>query len=351
MTGGLELDVAVRRGDLDLRATLDVASSERVAVVGPNGAGKTTLLDVIGGLVAVDRGRVVLGGVVLDDGASNFVEPERREISRLFQDRMLFAHLTVLDNVAFGLRARGAKRATARSTAMSWLDRLGVADLAAMRPTTLSGGQQQRVALARALAGSPRAILLDEPLSALDATSRHDMSQALREHLADRSVPVVLVTHDPVEAMAFADRIVVLEGGRITQIDVPLGLRTRPATPWIADLVGVNLFSGRAQGTSVLLDNGHELAVGAVHHGPVDVTIHPRAITLHGTPPQGSARNVWPTVVVDVVEVDDRVRVVVGGPVPLVAEITAAARAELAIVPGASIIVSCKATELHVVAR
>src|SRR4029079_5470738 len=161
----LVAQVGLRIGSLDLDVALDVQAGEVLAILGPNGSGKTTLLRAIAGLVAIDRGRVVVDDKVLDDPIENvFVPAERRPVGGVFQDYLLFAHLTALDNVAFGLRARGATKPEAHEHAMEWLDKVGLAEVANHRPRTWSGGQAQRVALAGALATDPRLLLLDEPL-------------------------------------------------------------------------------------------------------------------------------------------------------------------------------------------
>jgi len=210
----LEARVGLRLGRLDLEVELAVGTGELVVLLGPNGAGKTTLLRALAGLVPLDRGRVVLDGAVLEDTAAGaWVPTERRPVGFVFQDYLLFPHLSALENVAFGLRARGLARAEARRRAAAWLDRVGLAAHAAARPRALSGGQAQRVALARAMVGEPRLLLLDEPLAALDAATRAEVRRDLRRHLASFGGTRLLVTHDPLEALALADRLVVLEGG------------------------------------------------------------------------------------------------------------------------------------------
>ncbi|HVN85031.1 MAG TPA: ATP-binding cassette domain-containing protein, partial [Candidatus Binatia bacterium] len=180
----LAASVRVVLGMLDLRVNVQVGDGEVVAVLGPNGAGKTTLLRALAGLLPLDEGRVVLGDVILEDvAARTFVPPERRPIGVVFQDYLLFPHLSALDNVAFGLRCGGLGRSEARRRAFEWLERVGLAQQSALKPAALSGGQAQRVALARALAVGPRLLLLDEPLSALDIRTRADLRRDLRRHL------------------------------------------------------------------------------------------------------------------------------------------------------------------------
>jgi molybdate transport system ATP-binding protein len=346
---GLACRAAVHYERLDLDVALDVAPGELVALVGPNGAGKSTLLRAIAGLQPIDHGRITLDGVALDDpDAEVFVAANQRQIGIVFQDRLLFDHMTVVENVAFGLRSRGTARADARASARAWLARLGVAELAGARPAELSGGQAQRVALARALAFEPRLLLLDEPFGALDATTRVEVKRDIREHLSTLDIPRVIVTHDPVEAITLGDRIVVLEDGRVTQQGTPDEIRTHPRSTYVANFLGLNLFRGVLRDGTLTLDDGVLISVVDHIRGPVTATIHPNAITLSRGRPEGSARNAWATTVDDVDDEGDRVRVRVAGPIPLTVEITPAARRELAITTGSSVWVSFKATAVSV---
>ena len=344
----LGASVAVQRGTLALDASLDVRAGEAIAIVGPNGAGKSTLLGVLAGLLALDSGRVVLDDVVLDDPVDDvFVAPEGRPVGMVFQDQRLFPHLSALDNVAFGLRCRGQDAETARRRARDWLARLGLDGAADARPGALSGGQAQRVALARALAPDPRLLLLDEPLSAVDVSARAALRRELRRHLEQFAGVALVVTHDPLDAAALADRLVVLEAGRVVQTGALVDLAARPASRWIADLAGVNLLHGVvADGSRIRLEGGGELFVPEAGSGAVLVVIHPRAVTLHRTRPDGTPRNVWRGQVDGVDPEGSRARVRVGGTPPLVAEVTAAAVAELGLAPGVEVWVAVKATEI-----
>lgn len=214
----LDADLGVHVGSLSVSAELHLEPGTITAIVGPNGAGKTSLLRALAGLLPLDIGRVVLGDRVFDDVGSGIHLPaEQRRIGMVFQGQRLFENLTVRENVAFGLRARRVPRTEARTVADDWLSRVGLDGLGSRLPHQLSGGQSQRVALARALAIEPALLLLDEPLSALDAATRADMRTELRTHLANLSVPTILVTHDIVDARMIADQVIVLEAGRITQ--------------------------------------------------------------------------------------------------------------------------------------
>jgi molybdate transport system ATP-binding protein len=355
---GLVAEVRVTLGSLDLDVALDVAPGEVVGLLGPNGAGKTTLLRALAGLRPLAGGRVVLDDVVLDEPAARrFVPPERRSIGVVFQDLRLFPHLTARDDVAFGLRARRVPRAAAHATALDWLERVGLADRAGARTTELSGGQAQRVALARALAPDPSLLLLDEPLSALDAATRAEVRRVLRAHLTAFAGPAVVVTHDAVDALTLADRLVVLDAGRVVQVGAPGEVARRPLSRWVADLVGLTLVPGtvRAGGT-VEASGGHVLSVAGgadeLHPGEaVHVAIRPGAVALFRSRPDGSPRNVWAAVVTGVESAADRVRVQAAGPVDVTADITHAALADLGLVPGDDVWISVKATDLDVYPR
>jgi molybdate transport system ATP-binding protein len=342
VAGRLSAEVGVRLGQLDLDVTLDAGADEIVAVVGPNGAGKTTLLRALAGLVRLDRGRVTLGDVVITD-----LPPEQRPVAVVFQDAVLFPHLSAVDNVGYGLRARGADRNDARRRAGEWLERVGV-DAPQRRPAALSGGEAQRVALARALATEPALLLLDEPLSAVDVRAKAQLRRVLREQLASTPAVRLLVTHDPVDAMALADRLVVVEDGRVTQEGPLADVTTRPRSAWVARLAGLNLFRGRADAGRLLLDDGSALSVASDVRGPAFALVHPRAVTLHRARPEGSARNAWAGEAAGLHLDGGRVRVQVDGTPPIVAEVTSAAAADLRLAEGGPVWISLKATEVDV---
>ena len=344
----LAAHVALVLGSLDLDVELDAADGETVAILGPNGAGKTTLLRALAGLVPIDRGRIELDDVLLDDGERVFVPPERRPVGVVFQDYLLFPHLTVLENVAFGLRSRGERRTTARTVARSALERVELGELAGVKPRELSGGQAQRVALARAIASEPRLLLLDEPLAALDQSARGAVRRELRSQLASFRGVRVLVTHDPLDAAALADRLVILEHGAVVQCGTFADISARPRSGYVADLVGVNLLRGRARGDHLDLETGGQLIVPDAGSGEVLAVLHPRAVALHRTRPNGSPRNVTEGTVESIEFLGDRVRVQVTGAMPLVAEITPAALRELGLTEGTPVWTAVKATEITV---
>ncbi|MCU1458791.1 MAG: modC [Actinomycetia bacterium] len=347
----LRVRVDLRLGSLHLDVDLDVEPGETVAILGPNGAGKTTLLRCIGGLAPIDAGRLALDDDVWDEpGAGIFVPPERRSVGFGFQDYVLFPHLSARENVAFGPRSRGVAKREARHRAEEWLGRVGLGDVAGAKPEALSGGQAQRVALARALATDPQVLLLDEPLAALDASTRGEVRRDLRAHLAAFPGVRILVTHDPIDAATLADRLVIVEDGRIVQTGTLAEVTGRPRSRYVAELVGVNLVQGVASGNDVALDGGGVLVVPSEERGAVFAVIRPQAVALHRTRPAGSPRNVWSGRVASVELLGDRVRVRVDGSPALVAEVTPAALHELALVEGAEIWVSLKATEVNVFA-
>ena len=352
--GGLTVYAEVRRGDFTLTVGLAATPGQVVGVLGPNGAGKSTLLSAVAGLTPVSSGRITLAGRVLDDASTGaFVEPAGRPVGFVFQNYRLFPYLTVAENVAFSPRARGLGKRAAKSAASHWLDRLGLTDLAGRKPGQLSGGQAQRVALARALAGQPALLLLDEPLSALDAGTRLDVQAELKRHLADFAGPCLLVTHDPLEALVLADTLLVLEHGRIAQEGTPADVARRPGTEYVAKLVGLNLYAGHADGSGVALTAGGAFIIpDHGQHGDVFVAVRPSAIVVSTQRPiASSARNAWPARVAGLTLLSDRVRLDLHGQPPALVDVTPAAVAELSLDPGSQVWLTAKATDLEVYPR
>ncbi|EGX61499.1 ABC transporter ATP-binding protein [Streptomyces zinciresistens K42] len=340
---GLDARLVVERGAFRLDVTLSAAPGDVVALLGPNGAGKTTALRALAGLVALTDGHLRLDGAALDR-----TPPEARPVGVVFQDYLLFPHLTALDNVAFGPRCHGATKAGARALAAEWLERMDLTAHAGAKPRRLSGGQAQRVALARALATRPRLLLLDEPLAALDARTRLDVRAQLRRHLADFEAVAVLVTHDPLDAMVLADRLVVIEDGGIVQEGSPTHVARHPRTDYIAHLVGLNLYRGRAEGHTVRLDAGPAITTSEDLGGPVFVAFPPSAVTLHRDRPTGSsARNLWRCEVAGLETHGDQIRAALTGELALAADLTTVAAAELDLHPGATVWAALKAAETH----
>jgi molybdate transport system ATP-binding protein len=347
----LDAEVRLQRGKLTINVSLHVDAGEVVALLGPNGAGKTSVLRALAGLTELDSGHIHVDGRVLEAPENHVrVPPDRRPMGMVFQDYLLFPHLSALDNVAFGLRCRGWSRPDSRARAAGWLDRVGLADLARARVSALSGGQSQRVALARALVLEPSVLLLDEPLAALDSRTRIAVRSELRRHLDGFPGCAVLVTHDALDAIVLGDRIVVIEHGRVVQEGTPLSVARHPRTDYVARLVGVNLLRGVATADGVTLESGAVVVTApdaSVAAGrPALVAFGPAAVALHRHRPSGSPRNVWPATVVGLEWHPAGVRIELAGTVACVADVTSAAVAELELVPGREVWAAVKATEV-----
>jgi molybdate transport system permease protein len=326
-------------------ADLHADPGEIVAVVGPNGAGKSTLLRALAGLLPA-TGSIELGGRdVIDLPAYD------RRIGWVPQERVLFDRKSALDNAAYGLIANGARRRAARRAALEWLERLGVGHLAKKRPAELSGGQAARVALARALAPAPELLLLDEPLAALDAGTRDDVRRLLRTTLTVGRAPTLIVTHDVVDVVALADRVLVLEAGRLVQDASPAAVAAAPQTSWVAGLLGQNAWTGTTDATGLHVEGGgHVSAAEPGRPGQRALALaEPAAVTLHRRPPEGSARTVIEGDIVELRALGGRVCVVLGGRRYVTAEFTAAAAAELGLADGGRVWASIKATEVRIV--
>ncbi|WP_159945204.1 MULTISPECIES: ABC transporter ATP-binding protein [unclassified Nocardiopsis] len=356
----LDARLRLERDGFGLDVDLEVGPGEILALLGPNGAGKSTVLRALAGLVPLTGGHVRL------DGREETATPvERRPVGVVFQDYLLFPHMSALDNVAFGPRRQGLSRAGARERASALLAHMGLSEYARVRPRRLSGGQAQRVALARALAVRPRLLLLDEPMAALDASTRIDVRARLRSLLEGFDGATVLVTHDPLDAMVLADRIAVVEGGRVVQQGPPADVARRPRTAYVARLVGLNLFRGTAEGTTVTLDpaapavsagtgapppedaGAARVEVHEAHHGPALVAFPPRAVALYPRRPQGSPRNAWHLTVEGTERFGDQVRVHLAGRPSLAADISPAALAELGLTRGDRVWAQVKAAEVE----
>jgi molybdate transport system ATP-binding protein len=337
----LALDISVALRALRVGIALDVGR-ETVALVGPSGAGKTTVLRAVAGLVRPDRGRIAFGqDVWLDTEHGVDRPPEARSVGYVFQDYALFPHLSVRKNVSFG----GAHRVD------ELLERFGIGQLAKARPPDISGGERQRVALARALARDPAVLLLDEPLSALDAHTRNGVRAELRELLAELRLPTLLVTHDFEDAAALADRVSVVLDGKLLQTGTAAELVLDPADPFVASLTGSVLLPGLARPgpdglTEVMLDDGTLVYSAEPGSGRVGVVLHPWEITLARSDSTDSARNHIRAPIAALVPDGDRVRVRVGA---LTAEVTSAAARDLGLEPGVTVVASFKATGARLV--
>jgi molybdate transport system ATP-binding protein len=299
-----------------LEVELTAEPGEVVAVIGPNGAGKSTLLAALAGLETAE-GEVVVGGESWTDPP---LSVQDRRVGVVFQSGLLFPHLTALDNVAFGPRSRGVDRAAAEALARSWLERFGIADLASRRPGALSGGQAQRVAIARALAGEPVLLLMDEPFSGLDATVASSLRLELARHLAAYDGVCLLVTHDAIDALTLADRVLVLDEGQVVQSGSRREVAAGPRTEHVARLVGLN----------VLRDGDDFLAFA------------PGVVTVSLRDPEGSPRHRWRGVIAQVAVHGTSVRLLVSGERDVLADVTPEAVRELVLEPGREVWVSVK---------
>ena len=345
----LAASIALRLGTLDLEVELEVGRGEMVAILGPNGAGKSTILRAIAGLLPIDEGRIAIDEIVVDEPATRtFLPPDRRPIGVVFQSYLLFANMTAIDNVAFGLRASGVGKIDARQRATAWLQRVGLTDHARNRPGALSGGQAQRVALAHALATDPRLLLLDEPLAALDAGTRSEVRRDLRRHLQSFDGMRIMVTHDPVDAYALADRVAVMDAGRVIQLGTIAEVTARPRSRYIASLIGTNLVAGDIVDNVLTTAGGARVALADAMPGPAFALIRPQAISVQREPLVAtSVQNSWPGTITDVDRLGDRARVHLEGPLPLTAEITTTALDRLALRPGDVVHVAAKATDIE----
>ena len=350
----LHVEARTRVGPLALELGIEVEDGECLALAGPSGAGKTSVLRVVAGLLRPDHGRVACGDDVwLDTARRVDVPAERRRCGYLFQDYALFPHLSALQNVAYPLpelpRPERAERAR------SLLERFGLGDRGDARPADLSGGERQRVALARALAREPRALLLDEPLSALDARTRAGATRELARTLREAEVPALLVTHDFGEAAQLADRVAVVDAGRAVQTAPAAELAARPASAFVADFTGAIVLTGvaRAEGdaTVVDLDGGGTVTSSDQAAGRVAVSVHPWEVALEpaGADAAGSPVNRLPATVESVTVVGSRARVGLVAGQPLAAEITTASAERLSLAPGVRVVASWKATATRLV--
>ena len=357
MTPGLDAHVLVRRGTFTLDVTLTAEPGEVLAVLGPNGAGKSTLLAVLAGLLRPDGGHVRIGDrTVTGDGVH--VPPHRRGVGLLAQQALLFPHLTALRNVAFGPQANGVPRRVAEDRARQLLADVDVAELADRRPNQLSGGQQQRVALARALAPEPGLLLLDEPLAALDVDATPAMRSLLRRVIRDAKQTALLVTHDALDALVLADRVLVLGAGRVVEQGPTRDVLARPRSPFTARIAGLNLVVGRRCPEGLCTADGvvvSGLAQDVAAGEPAVAVFPPSAVAVFRDEPHGSPRNVLPVRLAAIEPRGDVVRLRawarVGGPTAadgLAADVTPAAVADLAVEPGAELWFAVKATEVGI---
>jgi molybdate transport system ATP-binding protein len=351
----LRVEARTRLGALDLDVALAVPKGECLALAGLSGAGKTTVLRVAAGLVRPQRGVVAANGETwLDTERGIDLPPEERRCGYVFQEYALFPHLNAWQNVAYSLR--GLRRAERRARAQELLERFGLGALADARPRTLSGGERQRVAVARVLAREPEVLLLDEPLSALDARTRAGAARELATVLREVDAPALLVTHDFSEAAQLGDRVGVIDAGRIVQEGTPSELAAAPRSAFVADFTGAVVLTGFARAgadglTHVELDGGGAVTSTDGGEGAVAVSVYPWEIAIEPADerPHGSAQNRIPAEVVSITTVGNRVRLGLAGPQPLAAEITAASAERLALRAGTRVTASWKAAATRLV--
>ncbi|HXE56871.1 MAG TPA: ABC transporter ATP-binding protein [Gemmatimonadales bacterium] len=353
----LRAELVRRLAAFTLEASIEVEPGAPLVLVGENGAGKTTVLRILAGLLPPDRGRIEVNGRVWCDTERGPVLPAaRREVGYVAQDYALFPHLSVAENVAFGLRASGERGRGLRSKVGRALERFGLLELAHRRPPELSGGQAQRVALARALVTEPALLLLDEPLAALDLQTRREVRGAVRRLLAELPCLTIYVTHSPMEAMLFGERIAVLEAGRIVQCGARDELLRHPRSPYVAEFLGVNLYSGRIRDrrgglVELVTEAGSLWVVDPGGDDDVFVAVSPREVTLFREPPAASARNVFRGRIVELAPEPprgERVRVLLATRPPLVAEVTADAVEALGLREGVEVHAAFKASGVAV---
>jgi molybdate transport system ATP-binding protein len=352
----LRVDATHELGALRLDVDLAVERGECLALAGPSGAGKTSVLRVAAGLLRPEHGRVEANGETwLDTDRDIDVPAERRRCGYVFQHYALFPHLNAWQNVAYPLR--GLDRSERRTRAVALLERFGMAGLANERPATLSGGERQRVAVARALAREPEVLLLDEPLSALDARTRAAAARELGGVLRDSETPTLLVTHDFTEAAQLGDRVGIIDRGRVIQLGTPSELAASPASAFVADFTGAVVLTGvahrAAEGvTRVDLDGGGTVTSTDLAAGVVAVSVYPWEITIEpaGAGRHGSAENRLAAEVLSITTVGNRVRLGLAAPQPLVAEITAASAERLGLEAGSHVVATWKAAATRLVA-
>lgn len=348
----LELSMSVAARNLEL--SLSVGPTETVALMGANGAGKSSVMQALSGLVKPDVGHATLSGRPLFRFGKDsiWLPPHERGVGSLAQEPLLFPHLSVLDNVAFGPRSRGAAKAAAAKTAWHWLRAVDASDLAGRKPAQLSGGQAQRVALARALATDPELLLLDEPMAALDVNTTPFLRSLLKRVLAGRRA--IIVTHDVLDALMLADRIIVMEQGHIVESGPTAAVLAHPRSAFAASLAGLNVLTGSLSGSTLLTSDGVHVAGRPAGSTGAQVppeeggseglaAFPPSSVSVFLAPPAGSPRNSFMVTVTELEPQGGHVRIRASG---LAADVSAAAIVELGLEPGAEVFFVVKAAEV-----
>jgi molybdate transport system ATP-binding protein len=358
VTVALQMQLRVRRGDFVLDAALQVRQGEILALLGPNGSGKSTLLGALAGLIPLESGTVrVAGRTISDTDRRVAVPPEHRGVGLLGQEPLLFPHLSAIDNVAFGRQSQGVRRPDARAEAVGWLSAVGLDGLGNRKSSQLSGGQQQRVAIARALAAQPRVLLLDEPLAAVDVPTASVLRQLLRERLAATGTAAIFVTHDVLDAIVVADRVAILQEGRIVETGPTQRVLGAPRTRFVAALAGVNLVTGvlERDGSLRTADGrrfsgrflGDQPAPGAT----VSAVFRPAALRVTLAPGHAMESNSWNARVAALEPSSGGIRIRLAGDPDIVAEISPVDVAEQAINVGSDVRVSVAEADVALRAR
>ncbi len=354
MTGALRAEVSTPLREFSLEVELTAWPGQTLALVGPSGAGKTSLLRIVAGLMTPRSGHVSLGERLwLDREKSVSLPAERRRCGLVFQDYALFPAMNAWRNVAYGIDLPRRRR---RVAAIEMLDRFGLAELAEAAPDSLSGGERQRVALARALVADPHALLLDEPLAALDTTTRRGALRELRSVLDELRVPAILVTHSFEEAALLSERLAIIDRGVVVQTGSPAEVSARPCSPFVADFAGAVVLRGEAEVepgglTLVRLEGGGEVRSIDPAKGPVAVSVFPWEISLE--PPGGAHRdsvlNRVDGEVTSVMTIGNRARVGVSVPQPLSTEVTVRSAEAMGLRAGERVTAAWKASATRLI--
>ena len=336
----LDARVILNRDSLTLDVELQLQHGEVIAVLGPNGAGKTSLLHALLGWLELESGWIMVDGEVIDSpDTDSYVPPQHRPFGMVFQDGLLFPHMSVEKNILFGAGKDFNLKPLAES--------LQANELLAKFPSELSAGERQRAAIARSLAARPKVLFLDEPFSALDIQGKRRGRSLLKEALAIEVSGCLMVTHDLVDAFTLADRVMIIEGGKLTQFDVPDRIRSRPGSEWIADLVGWNYYEGIGEGSVVTLPHGTTIFTAQDDlDGPTSISINPASVSIFKSQPSGSPRNSWLCSIHNIEILGGRARVSLVGEIDICADITTAAANELRQSISSEVWVSVKATEV-----
>ena len=336
----LDARVILNRASLTIDVELQLQHGEVIAVLGPNGAGKTSLLHALLGWLELESGWIMVDGEVIDSpDTDSYVPPQHRPFGMVFQDGLLFPHMSVEKNILFGADKDFNLKPLAES--------LQANELLAKFPSELSAGERQRAAIARSLAARPKVLFLDEPFSALDIQGKRRGRSLLKEALAIEVSGCLMVSHDLVDAFTLADRVMIIEGGKLTQFDVPDRIRLRPGSEWIADLVGWNYYEGIGEGSVVTLPHGTTIFTAQDDlDGPTSISINPASVSIFKSQPSGSPRNSWLSSIQNIEILGGRARVSLVGEIDICADITTVAANELRQSISSEVWVSVKATEV-----